>query len=148
MTTAPDVAIIGAGMAGLAAARVLTHRGLEVLLVEGRERVGGRVETIHPDAPLPAELGPEYVHGEPDVTLDLLRDARIGRERVHDVHHTVRDGLLVEEPRVWARFGKLMSKAPAPSRDMSARDFLDNSTLPWSRLMVPRLTVAAIHGWC
>lgn len=129
MTTAPDVAIIGAGMAGLAAARRLADQGLEVLLVEARERVGGRVETVHPEAALSAELGAEFVHGDPDVTLDLLRAAGTGRERVHDIHHTVRNGLLVEEPRVWARFGKLMSKAPPPSRDMSARDFLARQRL-------------------
>jgi monoamine oxidase len=129
MSSAPDVAIIGAGMAGLAAARTLAEQGLEVVLVEARERVGGRVETIHSEADLPAELGPEYVHGEPYVTLELLREAGMGREAVHNIHHSVRDGLLVEEIRVWERFGELMSKAPPPSRDMSAKDFLARQRL-------------------
>jgi monoamine oxidase len=129
MSSAPDVAIIGAGMAGLAAARTLAEDGLEVVLVEARERVGGRVETIHSEAALPAELGPEYVHGEPYVTVELLREAGMGREAVHDIHHAVRDGLLVEEPRVWARFAEVMSKAPSRSRDMSAKDFLGRQRL-------------------
>jgi monoamine oxidase len=129
MSSAPDVAIIGAGMAGLAAARMLAEQGLEVVLIEGRDRVGGRVETIHSEAALPAELGPEYVHGEPVATIDLLREAGMGREAVHDIHHTVRDGLLAEEPRVWARFAEVLSKAPPPSRDMSARDFLARQRL-------------------
>jgi monoamine oxidase len=129
MSSAPDVAIIGAGMAGLAAARTLAEQGLEVVLVEARERVGGRVQTIHSEANLPAELGPEYVHGDPDVTLELLAEAGMGREAVHDIHHTVRGGLLVEEPRIWARFAEVLSKAPRASRDMSARDFLARQRL-------------------
>jgi monoamine oxidase len=117
-------------MAGLAAAKTLAEQGLEVVLVEARERVGGRVETIHSEAALPAELGPEYVHGEPYVTIELLREAGMGREAVHDIHHAVRDGLLVEEPRVWARFAEVMSRAPSSSRDMSARDFLARQRIP------------------
>ncbi|GHJ46823.1 hypothetical protein Cs7R123_41650 [Catellatospora sp. TT07R-123] len=40
------VAVVGAGMAGLAAARVLRDRGLRVRVLEARDRVGGRVRTV------------------------------------------------------------------------------------------------------
>ena len=39
-----DCAIIGGGLAGLVAARYLTERGQNVVVLEARERVGGRVE--------------------------------------------------------------------------------------------------------
>lgn len=42
-----DVAILGAGFAGLAAADVLTHAGKTVCVLEARDRVGGRVATTH-----------------------------------------------------------------------------------------------------
>lgn len=42
-----DVVIIGAGLAGLAAAELLTRSGYDVIIVEGRDRVGGRVKTIN-----------------------------------------------------------------------------------------------------
>ena len=49
-----DVLVLGAGAAGLAAARDLSHAGLRVTVVEGRPRVGGRILTLHdPRSPVP-----------------------------------------------------------------------------------------------
>ncbi len=74
-------------------------------------------------------MGPEYIHGDPDITMRLLGEMRASREEVRDVHHTVREGLLVEEPEVWARFGKFLADAPPSARDMSARDYLARQRL-------------------
>jgi monoamine oxidase len=72
-----DVAIIGAGAAGLAAARLLTQQGLSVVVIEARDRVGGRLLTIHPPtSPIPIELGASFVHGEPPETMTLVRAAK------------------------------------------------------------------------
>jgi monoamine oxidase len=71
-----DAIVIGAGAAGLAAARDLAGHGLRVLLLEARDRVGGRVWS-RPVARIatPAELGAEFIHGQAPETLRLLRDA-------------------------------------------------------------------------
>ncbi|HVR38371.1 MAG TPA: FAD-dependent oxidoreductase, partial [Thermoanaerobaculia bacterium] len=59
-----DVAVIGAGAAGLAAARELSSAGKRICLLEARPRAGGRVHTLHvDDLALPIELGAEFVHG-------------------------------------------------------------------------------------
>ncbi|HEY0799122.1 MAG TPA: NAD(P)/FAD-dependent oxidoreductase, partial [Candidatus Baltobacteraceae bacterium] len=73
-----DVIVIGAGAAGLAAARSLAERSLRVVVLEARDRIGGRVWS-RPPAPSaePAELGAEFVHGRADETMSLLREARI-----------------------------------------------------------------------
>jgi phytoene dehydrogenase-like protein len=42
-----DVIVIGAGAGGLAAARLLTARGLHVEIVEARERIGGRCAPVY-----------------------------------------------------------------------------------------------------
>ena len=42
-----DVAIIGAGVSGLAAASELHQRGLDIAVLEARDRVGGRIHTVH-----------------------------------------------------------------------------------------------------
>jgi monoamine oxidase len=74
MTAPPDVIILGAGAAGLAAARDLTTAGVRVLLLEARDRLGGRVMTHHtPEGPV--ELGAEFVHGAVDEILSVARHA-------------------------------------------------------------------------
>lgn len=71
-----DVIVIGAGAAGLAAAGSLGRRSLEVIVLEARDRFGGRVWS-RPSARdvVRAELGAEYIHGKAEETLALLRDA-------------------------------------------------------------------------
>ncbi len=66
--------VIGAGAAGIAAARSLRGAGRDVTILEARDRVGGRVWTTHDLAPFPVELGAEYVHGEHVVTWAWLRE--------------------------------------------------------------------------
>ena len=69
-----DVLIIGAGAAGLAAAGVLAREGIRAIILEARERIGGRIHTIHPSScPVPVELGAEFVHGRPaEIWTDVM----------------------------------------------------------------------------
>jgi monoamine oxidase len=67
------VAVIGAGAAGAEAARVLTLRGYDVVVIEARDRVGGRIQTRTDDAwPVPVELGAWRV--SPTTDAELLVD--------------------------------------------------------------------------
>lgn len=43
---APHVCIVGAGFAGLRCADILTQKGLKVTILEGRDRIGGRVSKL------------------------------------------------------------------------------------------------------
>ncbi|HZT90123.1 MAG TPA: NAD(P)/FAD-dependent oxidoreductase [Stellaceae bacterium] len=56
-----DVAVIGAGAAGIAATRRLVEGGVSVLALEARDRVGGRAWTVERDG-LPLDLGGEWLH--------------------------------------------------------------------------------------
>jgi monoamine oxidase len=76
MSAPPEVLIIGAGVAGLTAARDLTAARARVLVLEARDRLGGRVMTHHtPDGPV--ELGAEFVHGAVEETLSVAREAAL-----------------------------------------------------------------------
>ncbi|MBI2389251.1 MAG: FAD-dependent oxidoreductase [Deltaproteobacteria bacterium] len=90
------VIVIGAGVAGLAAARRLTRAGVDTTVVEARDRLGGRVFTAH-DAHGPFELGAEFIHGD-DAALGELLDG-IDTVDVPDVHHERRPEGLVRDDR-------------------------------------------------
>ena len=70
--TEQRVVVIGAGAAGLAAARALHDDGHAVTVLEARDRVGGRAHTSFDLGPHAVELGAEFVHGENVCTWELL----------------------------------------------------------------------------
>jgi len=57
-----DVLVLGAGIAGLAAARSLVDNGFSVIVLEGRERIGGRMWT-DTSLGVPLDLGASWIHG-------------------------------------------------------------------------------------
>ena len=68
--------IVGAGAAGLMAARELARAGKRVIVLEARERCGGRIESLPVEEfGYPAEGGAEFVHGASPLTRSLMREA-------------------------------------------------------------------------
>jgi monoamine oxidase len=57
-----DVAVVGAGAAGIGAARRLIEHGLSVIVLEARDRIGGRAWTVSTDIGHPVDLGCEWLH--------------------------------------------------------------------------------------
>src|SRR5205814_9978488 len=94
MTGGPtDVVVIGAGLAGLAAAGRLSAAGVRVAVLEARDRVGGRVHTLRaPGWPVPIEAGAEFVHGESPAVWDAIRAAGLATDEVEDRHWHAPDG--------------------------------------------------------
>ena len=68
------VIIIGAGLSGLAAARELKSNGYDVLVLEARERIGGRIWTSQKWQDMPIDLGASWIHGEKNNPLSKLAD--------------------------------------------------------------------------
>jgi monoamine oxidase/putrescine oxidase len=69
-----DVIVAGAGLAGLAAARDLALGGADVLVLEARDRVGGRVEQVSVDDGRPVQLGGELVGNGHAAYLGLVEE--------------------------------------------------------------------------
>jgi monoamine oxidase len=79
-----DVLIVGAGLAGLAAAKELVHLGHSVLILEASDRIGGRARAEHVragDDDVPIDYGGAWLHGVPTNPLTGLVDA-MGLDRV------------------------------------------------------------------
>ena len=73
-----DVVVIGAGVAGLAAARELRAAHLNVTVLEARGRVGGRIFTYRdPAVAAPIELGAEFLHGTTAETDAIVEAAHL-----------------------------------------------------------------------
>ena len=70
-----DVVVVGAGAAGLACARELSRHGASVVVLEARDRVGGRILTARPAGEDPVELGAQVIHGAGAPTRAVAREA-------------------------------------------------------------------------
>ncbi|MBT1700622.1 NAD(P)-binding protein [Fulvivirgaceae bacterium PWU4] len=76
-TEAPII-VIGAGAAGLMAACTLSKNGSHVILLEARNRIGGRICTLpNHEFSHPAEAGAEFIHGDLPITSAMLESAGI-----------------------------------------------------------------------
>jgi monoamine oxidase len=113
-------------VAGLSAARALSDEGLSVIVLEARDRIGGRIFTRRISSfPVPIELGAEFIHGEPREIWDVVDAAGLTAVEVPDSHWQSLDGALKESafwPR-WESIVRQMREAGAP--DQSFRRFIE-----------------------
>src|SRR6267378_3105667 len=112
-----SVLIVGAGAAGLAAASNLAAAGLAVTIIEARDRIGGRVHTIHDQSlNLPVELGAEFVHGKHPALFKLLESSRAAFSDVTERHWYFENSVVSHSHDFWNKLTALfdlMSKEKA-----------------------------------
>jgi monoamine oxidase len=139
MSDQADVAIIGGGAAGIAAARRLGQLRRSVLLIEALPRLGGRAHTVDLDG-LPLDLGCGWLHSAERNPLAALAEAtgqaldrREGawRRQFHELGATAK--AQHDAWDAYARFGEEIRRRPPPSdragdalpRDDRWRPFVD-----------------------
>src|SRR5215207_745573 len=122
-----DVLVVGAGAAGMIAARELTLAGKRTALLEGRDRLGGRIQTFHhPHFEIPVELGAEFVHGDLELTTSLLKSAGASLYKVTGEIWQNEDGKVDQQTDFVEDFSLLKKKFKALKEDISVADFLEN----------------------
>jgi monoamine oxidase len=120
-----DVVVIGAGAAGLAAARTLHDRGVDFLVFEARDHVGGRAYTLHGQNGTPIELGAEFIHGPAVSTRALMRE--IGEEALptESAAFTLLHGHLEPAPDRWEPAERVLRAVNIHGRDESVAAYVD-----------------------
>ncbi|MGE5621118.1 MAG: flavin monoamine oxidase family protein [archaeon] len=124
--TRSDVIIIGAGVCGLVAAREAAKNGRKVILLEARDRIGGRTFTSAEDGfQVPIEQGAEFVHGELPLTESLLKEAGLSPFPMEGKTYQAANGRLQESEEFIEGFPELMAKLDEVEEDFSFSDFLE-----------------------
>jgi monoamine oxidase len=136
------VVVIGAGAAGLAAARALHEAGVDVEILEARDRIGGRVLTLTDSHTTRAiELGAEFIHGQAPALQQLLDDAHLASADVCGTRWKATPSGLRPLTGFWERLDRAMRLLDLKStRDRSFEDVLGKK--PGGRRLAPERTLA------
>jgi monoamine oxidase len=124
-----DVLIIGAGGAGLAAAAEIGNCGRKVLLLEARDRIGGRMWTQHvPGLAVPIEYGAEFIHGFAPATMAFLNKGGKTAIESTNTHWRLHDGELAATNAFFHEVQRAMRDSSLlAEKDLSFDDFLTQS---------------------
>ncbi len=123
-----DVAVIGAGVAGLAAAGELRRQGFRVEVYEARDRIGGRILTHRDERfPMPLELGAEFIHGEAPLTERLLREAHLSDYNLDGDSWRAKGGHFHRDEGFWDEIDRVFDAIDSRKKDLSFDDFLAQS---------------------
>jgi monoamine oxidase len=143
-----DVAIVGAGAAGLAAAAELAGSGRAVLVLEARERLGGRILTRRvAGTALPLELGAEFIHGRPTATLRWLKRAAIGEAECAEQRWSMKGGRLQPAEDLFMTLKHGLGNIRKPRRDLPFAAFLDTQARRHLRPRVREFARMLVEGF-
>jgi monoamine oxidase len=120
-----EIIIIGAGAAGLMAARTLSAAGHTVTVLEANDRIGGRIHTDHPAGfTQPVEAGAEFMHGKLPLTMQLLKEAGVEYQAVAGKMIQVKNGQWSDQEEFVEGWDELINRMAQLKEDLTLADFL------------------------
>jgi monoamine oxidase len=148
MTSPEHIIVIGAGAAGLIAARELGRAGKKVTVLEARDRCGGRIHPL-PTAQFgyPAEGGAEFVHGEAPATHALLREAGLSVLPVRGARWSVDEGAFSRDEMQDAHAARFYECVSKLKDDVTVTDFLNRHFAGPEHVHLRRLVTRMVEGY-
>jgi len=119
------VIIIGAGASGLMAARMLAEKNHSVMVVEARNRIGGRIHTLRGGFSQPMEAGAEFIHGRQPLTLSLIKESKNKATLVSGNWYQLWDGQLQNRDFFGAGWGQVTKALEKLETDVDMGTFLN-----------------------
>lgn len=139
-TDKAEIAIVGAGISGLAAAHKLAQAGRKVTVLEARNRIGGRIWTST-KLSAPVDLGASWIHGTTDNPITEIAD-RLGMERlVTDDTYTIRgkDGVLLDDYPDWMdEVANVQHSAGTELKNINQLAYLSDQDYSGDEVVFPR----------
>jgi len=122
-----DIIIIGAGAAGLMAARELANAGRKVTILEARNRIGGRIYTKQVAGfSKVIEAGAEFVHGDLPLTQALLQAAGIKLQSMTGKNYQFKKGFIKQSDEFIPDFEFLIEQLNKIPADIPFSQFIDH----------------------
>jgi monoamine oxidase len=128
------ILVIGAGLAGLAAARQLKDHGYDVFVIEARDRIGGRIWTSTKWPDMPLDLGASWIHGMiGNPITELAKEAKAtlvntsyDRNIIYDTDgKELSDAKSEQLAQLQQQFEQAMRRAQEADRDVSIQSVVD-----------------------
>ena len=146
-----DVAVLGAGLAGLSAARDLKRSGADVIVIEARDRVGGRVEAVTLPDGRTVQAGGEVFGPGHTAYGELVEELGLAVEQSYvadpgEISWGLVDGIYVGDEAPW------MSEAERRDEERIGQAFVELSATvdpddPWSHPDAARLDALSLADW-
>src|SRR3954464_3706851 len=118
------ILIVGAGAAGLMAAKELSLKQQNVTVLEANKRLGGRIYTLYNVFDKPVEVGAEFIHGKLALTDELLKEANIAFHETKGKMVRVENGEWKKQNDFTTGWDELMQKMEQLKEDMTIATFL------------------------
>jgi monoamine oxidase len=134
--------IVGGGIAGLSAARELVRQRIPVILLESKNRFGGRMHTIHHRG-CPIELGAEFVHGRSPPLIQAIHDAKLTLQSMSNRNQLFQHGKS-KPIRLWDLVGNVINQVKSKQPDCSIKQFVEQHSF---KAETKRLVLDFVEGF-